>query len=343
MSVISRFCSKIPCIITNKPPVPRLELRLFRTKRSNTKSSNTRVNKERYDAAPEPSGLRHSPSGMTSLIKPVLFAGGFSAAAISGCAIWQYENMRKAARRSRFPTSFDDYFGRKAGNIREEFNAWWKKLPENEKLFIAICALNCLVFCAWRVPALEKFMTHWFVSNPVGGASCASMLLSAFSHYSALHLCCNMLCLHSFMDPVINLLGKEQFVAVYLSSAVISSLGSHIYKVATNRISYSLGASGAIMTMIGIFGTLMPDVPLTIVFFPMFPFSAATAIKGMMLVDTVGMVSGWRFFDHACHLSGLLFGIFWCHLGSSLLWESREPLVKAWHRYRVPQPPTTRD
>jgi len=92
--------------------------------------------------------------------------------------------------------------------------------------------------------------------------------------------------------------------------------------------------------VLGIFGTLMPDVQLQIVFLPMFSFSADSAIKGMMLIDTIGMFSAWRYFDHAAHLSGLLFGIFWCHLGSSLLWESRRPLVEAWHRYRFP---TTRD
>jgi hypothetical protein len=37
--------------------------------------------------------------------------------------------------------------------------------------------------------------------------------------------------------------------------------------------------------------------------------------QGMMAVDAAGMVMGWRFFDHAAHLSGILFGILWCHLG----------------------------
>jgi hypothetical protein len=37
-----------------------------------------------------------------------------------------------------------------------------------------------------------------------------------------------------------------------------------------------------------------------------------------MALDAAGMVMGWRFFDHAAHLSGILFGIFWCHLGRYL-------------------------
>jgi hypothetical protein len=37
----------------------------------------------------------------------------------------------------------------------------------------------------------------------------------------------------------------------------------------------------------------------------------------MMAIDAAGMVMGWRFFDHAAHFSGILFGIFWCHLGQT--------------------------
>ena len=41
-------------------------------------------------------------------------------------------------------------------------------------------------------------------------------------------------------------------------------------------------------------------------------------LQGMICMDAAGMVMGWRFFDHAAHLSGLLYGIFWCHLGKLL-------------------------
>jgi rhomboid-like protein len=40
----------------------------------------------------------------------------------------------------------------------------------------------------------------------------------------------------------------------------------------------------------------------------------------MMALDAAGMVMGWRFFDHAAHLSGILFGIFWCHLGRNFIY-----------------------
>ena len=64
---------------------------------------------------------------------------------------------------------------------------------------------------------------------------CVPMVLSAFSHYSFLHLACNMFVLHGFMQPIIDILGKEQFVGFYLSSAVVSSFVSHLHKVCNNN------------------------------------------------------------------------------------------------------------
>jgi len=40
-----------------------------------------------------------------------------------------------------------------------------------------------------------------------------------------------MFVLHSFMGPGVRLLGQEQFLAFYLSSAVFTSLASYVYKV----------------------------------------------------------------------------------------------------------------
>ena len=73
-----------------------------------------------------------------------------------------------------------------------------------------------------------------------------------------------MYVLHSFAVPMVSVLGKEQFTAVYLSSAVFSSLLSSAYKVATGRCGYSLGASGAILALIGVFGSVMPEARLQV-------------------------------------------------------------------------------
>jgi len=71
---------------------------------------------------------------------------------------------------------------------------------------------------------------------------CWPMFLSTFSHYSAMHLFANMYVMHSFANAAAVSLGKEQFLAVYLSAGVFSSLMSVLYKAATSQAGMSLGA-----------------------------------------------------------------------------------------------------
>lgn len=90
--------------------------------------------------------------------------------------------------------------------------------------------------------------------------------------------------------------------------------------------------SGAIMTILAAVCTKMPEAKLAIIFLPMFSFSAANvrhaspaapvwlfhhvltplslqALKAIVAMDTAGVVLGWKFFDHAAHLGGALFGM----------------------------------
>lgn len=68
------------------------------------------------------------------------------------------------------------------------------------------------------------------------------MFLSTFSHYSGLHLFANMYVLHSFCNPAIISLGKEQFLGLYLSAGVVASFASILYKSVTAQAGLSLGA-----------------------------------------------------------------------------------------------------
>jgi len=274
--------------------------------------------------------------GWSVLIKPAVFTAAFTSGSLVCCAVWQYENMRKEALKRKI---FDWGWGGggaqvKAGELREEMRRWWAGLGEGEKLFWPICGLNVLVTAAWKVPAFESTMMKWFMGNPASRATCLPLLLSAFSHISLIHLGANMMVLHSFMPPAVHLLGKEQFLAVYLSSGVITSFASMVHKVAICSTSYSLGASGAICCVLGMFGSYVPDARMQILFLPMITFSAATAIKGLAVMDTAGLVFKWRFFDHAAHLSGVACGVAWAVWGSGSVWGRREGLVTAWHKAR---------
>ena len=52
------------------------------------------------------------------------------------------------------------------------------------------------------------------------------------------------------------------------------------FQVVTGTAGMSLGASGALFTILGIYGTLMPESEWSIIFLPMFSFTAENGIKG---------------------------------------------------------------
>ncbi|OWK57597.1 Presenilins-associated rhomboid-like protein, mitochondrial [Lonchura striata] len=149
----------------------------------------------------------------------------------------------------------------------------------------------------------------------VTGALCSPMLLSTFSHFSLFHMAAN--------------------ISNFSFSGVISTFVSYVAKMATGRFEPSLGASGAIMTVLAAVCTKMPEAKLAIILLPMFTFTAGSALKAIIAFDTAGLALGWRLFDHAAHLGGALFGMWYVTYGHELIWKNREPLVKAWHEMRT--------
>ncbi|UXI20359.1 Filamin-B [Sarcoptes scabiei] len=195
-------------------------------------------------------------------------------------------------------------------NWLEKLKQSWSVLKDSQKIFIGIAILNGLCFICWRIPRFHPFMCRNFLTNvSTNSIPLLPMILSNFSHHSLTHLVMNMIVLYSFCDLAVRLFGRENFLALYLSSGVISSLSGCLYKVISNISSPSLGASGAILGILGATCLEKPDISLMIVFFPFFTFSSYTALKSILLFDALGLILRWHFFDHAAHIGGTLSGV----------------------------------
>ncbi|XP_028321127.1 presenilins-associated rhomboid-like protein, mitochondrial isoform X1 [Gouania willdenowi] len=279
-----------------------------------------------------------SPRAFGRLVRPFLFTVGFTGSSFAAASIWQYETLQSRVR-SFFDEAKADWMEKlrpqKRGDARKEVNQWWNSLSEGQKTVTGIVVINFLVFCCWRIPSLQRVMIRYFTANPASKVLCAPMILSTFSHFSFFHLATNMYVLWSFSSSAVSILGREQFMAVYLSAGVISSFFSYVCKTLTGRFGPSLGASGAIMTVLAAVCTKMPEAKLAIVFLPMFTFTATHALKAIVAIDTAGLVLGWKIFDHAAHLGGAAFGVWYMLTGHELIWRKRESLVKLWHELRT--------
>ncbi|PIK56103.1 putative presenilins-associated rhomboid-like protein, mitochondrial [Apostichopus japonicus] len=278
---------------------------------------------------------RNGRPSFRTLIRPFGFACLFTGGSFAGCAVWQYESMRSKATSSRIHDFAESFFAtEKRGEFRNQLNRWYHSLSGTQKMVLGIIATNVAVFACWRVPALQMFMIRWFSASPAAQATCLPMVLSTFSQFSFWHLAINMYVLWSFTPTIGAVLGREQFLAFYLTGGVWASFASYAVKVATSSVHPSIGASGAIMAVLGAVCTHVPDATLSIILLPFITFSAGAALKGLVAFESLGVILRWKFFDHAAHLGGLLFGCYYVTDGHKRTWDHRGRFMERWHKFR---------
>ncbi|CAG5896743.1 unnamed protein product [Menidia menidia] len=289
------------------------------------------------------------------LFRPLVFTVGFTGCSFGAAAILQYETLKSRVQAAKDgeeleklmmgsqDTAYWHDWWNQLSNFQRQIillmsvvDDFWNSLTEGQKTVTGIIAVNVAVLCCWRVPSMQRTMLKYFTANPASKTQCLPMVLSSFSHYSIIHMIANMYVLWTFSSGIVSLLGKEQFLAVYLSAGVISTMVSYMCKTATGRLYPSLGASGAVMAVLAAVCAKVPEAKLGIILLPMVSFTAGNALKALVAIDAAGLLLGWRIFDHAAHLGGALFGIWYVAYGHKLIWRKREPLVKMWHDMRSP-------
>lgn len=194
-----------------------------------------------------------------------------------------------------------------------------------------LIALNLLGFMAWRVPAASRFMSRYgLLQKDPRSFTPWSMLGSAFSHQEFWHLGINMFVLYQFGIPVARWLGATDFLQGYLDGAVLSSLGSLClpYIFRGTSLFPSLGASGAIYSVFGVFSYLAPNARLALWFIPLpigawYVFLITVASSAFQVVRRAN--TG---FDHAGHLAGALAGIGWGAVVTQKIKKAREERAK---------------
>eukprot|EP01104_Vermistella_antarctica_P015141 TRINITY_DN4909_c0_g1_i1.p1 TRINITY_DN4909_c0_g1~~TRINITY_DN4909_c0_g1_i1.p1 ORF type:complete len:421 (+),score=37.85 TRINITY_DN4909_c0_g1_i1:198-1460(+) len=215
-------------------------------------------------------------------------------------------------------TSFTDIVQESWTTIKRDFG----KIPPNRMALFSIIGLNTLVFMSWRVPGMRGIMSRHFVLSKENAARRPwTYITSAFSHSTFAHFGFNMFAFYTFGGPMLNVLGTERFLSVFLGGALVSGFASRL--ITLRRGGGSLGASGGIMSILWLFALLFPQSRMMIIFLPFFSFSAASGALAVSAVDLVGVVKGWKYLDHAGHLGGAAMG-----LGAYQYFASKNPRLK---------------
>ncbi|OAA67826.1 Peptidase S54, rhomboid domain protein [Niveomyces insectorum RCEF 264] len=194
----------------------------------------------------------------------------------------------------------------------------WTGLPEPGKLMAGFVSTNLGVFALERLlPGTATLFSHL----PAATGSNFTMLTSAFGHVGFLHLALNMYGLVQFLPPVAysqTFTGSgSHLAAFYLSAGVLSAYAFHLAAVwprPLDRVVPARGASGAVMAIVGAFGTSYPDQRLGIVLIPG-SLPASQFLLGLALFETYGLFVGFKRLPlaHAAHLAGLAIGFAYVH------------------------------
>lgn len=78
----------------------------------------------------------------------------------------------------------------------------------------------------------------------------------------------------------------------------------------------SLGASGAVYSTLVITALAFPDTLVGITLLPLPSFPIQYGVGGLVAMDIIGALRGWRLFDHYAHLGGAAFGLFYWSYGA---------------------------
>lgn len=98
-------------------------------------------------------------------------------------------------------------------------------------------------------------------------------------------------------------------------SATTAETAASAAEAITSVIKPSLGASGAIYATVTMTAMAFPDQHITLLFPPTPPIPIQYGVFGLMAVDVLGLLRGWRLFDHTAHLGGALFGLWYYRYG----------------------------
>jgi membrane associated rhomboid family serine protease len=171
-----------------------------------------------------------------------------------------------------------------------------------------------------RVPTLHTFITY------------------AFVHVGWLHLLSNMLPLFIFGNNINDRLGHVGYLAFYLAGAAFAGVA---FVLASDLP--VLGASGAVMAVMGAYLALYPRSNITILsllfFVGTFEVPSMYLIFAFFALDLIGNAAGSPYVAHVAHIAGLLFGF---GIGMGLLAVQllpRDPfdflaLMQRWNRRR---------
>ncbi len=204
-----------------------------------------------------------------------------------------------------------------------------------------LISINVAIFVvSMLIPAIDVFLAGGPVATPFGSeyrhgiaelwanavlhGQIWRLLTAQYLHAGLGHLFINMLVLHFLGRPLERMWSAKRFFGIY---TVCGLAGNVFFTVLAsqnwiNPDSPAVGASGSIYGLLGIVAVLFPQATVYIYFlFPMKIRTAAMIFGGIAIFTVVQR--GANYGGEACHLAGLVFGVWWAWRGDRW-WSTSE-------------------
>ncbi|EMD38783.1 hypothetical protein CERSUDRAFT_112527 [Gelatoporia subvermispora B] len=114
------------------------------------------------------------------------------------------------------------------------------------------------------------------------------------------------------------------------SAARATATGANTASKASPKILPSLGISGAVYSAFIYTALAYPDTHISLIFLTGFPIPIAWGAAGLVTVDFLGAIRGWRYMDHFAHLGGAAFGAFYYAYGQQIWERARILALHVW-------------
>ena len=142
------------------------------------------------------------------------------------------------------------------------------------------------------------------------------LLTAIFLHGNIAHLFLNMFVLAVFGSLLENILGSKKFLLVYFSAGIFASIVAAVF------YPFSLGASGAIMGILGCLTFLRPNMVVFLWFVPMKMWVACIV---WILIDLFGLAGPQV--ASAAHLGGIFVGLVLGYFLKKTYGEQKDPYL----------------
>ncbi len=197
--------------------------------------------------------------------------------------------------------------------------AW--SFPWGNSIVTLLIVVNVVIFVLGKInPVLSTWIYGLgaMQGQAVMQGQLWRLITAQYLHADAWHLLFNMLTLHFMGRPLEARWSRTEFFTIY----TLAGLAGNIFftflawrGVLDPRIP-AIGASGCVYGLIGIVAVLFPHATVYIQFlFPIKIRTAAIILGGIAFLQVLSR--GENFGGEACHLAGLIFGVWWAAKGET--------------------------